>query len=568
MTLSTYSSQDDIYDADGQVTPPSSPLKDFAHCRATTSDSFMTCNKRIRSPTSNYDEGQPLAQIRRRNSLPDLSMLRRLSAARNELEKDATADSRLDEHAHARSTSEPPPHIDEDEIQPGKSKVDQLFEDDIPPPNFVRMNPDEYEYEGEDEDLNFPLIRRPVSLVDGKPIRQSLLDELSSVLSRDYDDDDGEDSFLSSPRRIFGDAKLGSEGVDGHPRLASCTRPRSSLPNFYDDEVDAFFSSYVDEQQESSTTRANRLQNSMRNEFLTEWPHFLTNDYFTTHGPDNWGIDREGNESRKATTYFDTTFSILKCLGSGEFAEVWKVRHVGTGKLFAIKQTKTPFLSCDDRWRQIIEVDHMRAVKGSSNCIDVVDAWEQEGYLFVQMELCDNGSLSEYISLKRDIIDEQTMWDLMYETATNTKLIKGEGDRRYMAPDLLREQFDKPADIFSLGLIFLEMAAKVVLPDTGESWEALRLSNFSDYKMQGVSHELQELIKWMLTPYPNERPTIYQVLSHDRLIKVAERRRNLTGTGVLFDYVLEMENTVTEESSSAENTFRTPEHRIVTWDTC
>jgi hypothetical protein len=26
--------------------------------------------------------------------------------------------------------------------------------------------------------------------------------------------------------------------------------------------------------------------------------------------------------------------------------------------------------------------------------------------------------------------------------------VRGEGDRRYMAPDLLREEFDKPADIF------------------------------------------------------------------------------------------------------------------------
>lgn len=33
-------------------------------------------------------------------------------------------------------------------------------------------------------------------------------------------------------------------------------------------------------------------------------------------------------------------------------------------------------------------------------------------------------------------------------TPVDLRFLKGEGDRRYMAPDLLREEFDKPADIF------------------------------------------------------------------------------------------------------------------------
>lgn len=34
------------------------------------------------------------------------------------------------------------------------------------------------------------------------------------------------------------------------------------------------------------------------------------------------------------------------------------------------------------------------------------------------------------------------------QTPVEMRWVKGEGDRRYMAPDLLRENFDKPADIF------------------------------------------------------------------------------------------------------------------------
>ena len=58
--------------------------------------------------------------------------------------------------------------------------------------------------------------------------------------------------------------------------------------------------------------------------------------------------------------------------------------------------------------------------------------------------------------------------------------IEGEGDREYIGPEILRGQFDKPADIFALGLILLEIAGNVVLPDNGISWQRLRSGDMSD----------------------------------------------------------------------------------------
>lgn len=60
------------------------------------------------------------------------------------------------------------------------------------------------------------------------------------------------------------------------------------------------------------------------------------------------------------------------------------------------------------------------------------------------------------------------------------KGIDAEGDREYIGPEILRGKFDKPADIFSLGLIMVEMACNVVLPDNGPSWVALRSGDFSE----------------------------------------------------------------------------------------
>ena len=58
--------------------------------------------------------------------------------------------------------------------------------------------------------------------------------------------------------------------------------------------------------------------------------------------------------------------------------------------------------------------------------------------------------------------------------------IEGEGDREYIGPEILMGQYDKPADIFALGLIMLETAANVELPDNGVSWQKLRNGDMSD----------------------------------------------------------------------------------------
>lgn len=58
--------------------------------------------------------------------------------------------------------------------------------------------------------------------------------------------------------------------------------------------------------------------------------------------------------------------------------------------------------------------------------------------------------------------------------------IEGEGDREYIGPEILMGQYDKPADIFALGLIMLEIAANVMLPDNGASWQRLRSGDMSD----------------------------------------------------------------------------------------
>lgn len=87
-----------------------------------------------------------------------------------------------------------------------------------------------------------------------------------------------------------------------------------------------------------------------------------------------------------------------------------------------------------------------------------------------------------------------------------------EGDKVYMAPEVLSGNYGKSADIFSLGLVALELAADVVLPGEGDSWAALRNAHFHELMFEDISPRLVSLIFHMMTPSPEQRPTIEQLL--------------------------------------------------------
>jgi len=379
------------------------------------------------------------------------------------------------------------------------------------------------------------------------------------------------------------------------------------------DEVDAFFSSSRpndDKSYDLSLTGSS---------FATVWPHFLTREYFEEcqKNEANWALPKVPKDGRmNASPYFESNFHILSKIGSGEFAEVWNVRDMRTGEKYAIKKTKQPFLGNSDRRRHIEEVNHMWALKESQHCVELVNAWEQDGFLFIQMELCNGGNLEGYLGFEAEMEDlsEARIWRIGYAIAMGLRDIhhaslihldikpanillddlgylklgdfglssawpvqsKGyseEGDRRYMAPELLQDQFDKPADVFSLGLILLEMAANIILPENGQGWQMLRAGDFSNcHELVNVSSELQQLISQMLHPNAEERFTVEQVLEHPKMKEIHMVEQNAQ-VGVLYQHIQRLETMAAAALGkqrshlvSQESAFCTPVDERDTWD--
>lgn len=93
------------------------------------------------------------------------------------------------------------------------------------------------------------------------------------------------------------------------------------------------------------------------------------------------------------------------------------------------------------RHRRLEEVNILRKLGTHEHIVKLLDSWEQSRYLYIQMELCDNGSLDiflqEYGRLAK--LDEFRVWKVMTELLLGLSHIHDSG---YVHLDL------KPANIF------------------------------------------------------------------------------------------------------------------------
>ncbi len=107
------------------------------------------------------------------------------------------------------------------------------------------------------------------------------------------------------------------------------------------------------------------------------------------------------------------------------------------------------------------------------------------------------------------VCDGSTRRSLAFSTRTER-----EGDRVYLAPEVIFQgQYGKAADVFSLGLIVLEAAGNVELPDNGEPWQKLRRDDFSDVDLRALSGAMLRVLSRLLASDPEQRATMDEIVS-------------------------------------------------------
>ncbi|KAI9502007.1 kinase-like domain-containing protein [Coemansia spiralis] len=304
----------------------------------------------------------------------------------------------------------------------------------------------------------------------------------------------------------------------------------------------------------------------------TNYPHFLGREYFcqADHSlpflapTSEYHVDGLGY-----LDYFEHQFEIISRAGEGNFSSVFSVRSLDDGQLYAVKKTRQPFTGRQERARRLREVEVLCSLPQCAGIVRLVNAWEQFGHLYIQFELCEQGNLANYLderAHREERVSEAHAWAILAHAAHAVHILHEcdvahldikpanfllgadfaspgaeqhegwlkladfghairlpheslawveEGDREYMAPEVLRGVYTKAADVFSLGMMMLEITADIVLPDNGVEWHKLREGCFDDQNFVDLpySQDLLETIKQMLHPDLDQRPSLGQILS-------------------------------------------------------
>lgn len=293
-------------------------------------------------------------------------------------------------------------------------------------------------------------------------------------------------------------------------------------------------------------------------------------------------------------------FDNVSLLGEGEFSVVYLATPPSDPNLkLAIKRTKKKFSGTRTRAARMEEVQILQRLsqraeedEDAENVVQMLDWWEADRHLYIATEWAENGNLATFLSESGRVgrLDEWRVWKILTELAHGLRYIHShdvlhldlkpanifvtfagvlkigdfgmattfpagqdldrEGDREYIAPEILAERFySKPADIFSLGLMMVEIAANIVLPDNGVHWHKLRSGDLSDagrlssgdlssakredapeppewapFFMVDGCRALDRLVATMVQPDPSRRPTAFDILDAAEVRLVDERR--------------------------------------------
>ena len=305
-----------------------------------------------------------------------------------------------------------------------------------------------------------------------------------------------------------------------------------------------------------SLSHANTHSNAMNSLGLSQQPPLLRQNSLNHNKVllTTKGLAASGFNNPQGQMNFHKDFVEEGLLGSGTFADVYRVRQrlrqpagdvmnadvdasdesasagndtlpslqqqqqqgeqVALGRLYAVKKSKRQFRSKKDREWLLREVKSMQTISDhpfsynghaadGSPCpyvLQLAQAWQENGYFFVQIELAERGTLKDLLtelSTSNLTVPDKTVWHILHDVCaglhhmhaagmvhldikpanlliSDVGMVKigdfgmaaeqgigedgREGDTRYLAPELLQSSDRQPsADIFSLGLTLYEI---------------------------------------------------------------------------------------------------------------
>ncbi|KAJ9664854.1 mitosis inhibitor protein kinase swe1 [Coniosporium apollinis] len=373
----------------------------------------------------------------------------------------------------------------------------------------------------------------------GKPVRRGSFisidgDENSQSPSGHMDSQSSADELPPTPTKNAGEGKRSGRSKENSLRSSLFGRRTSLGPDTFAPPAAVDVPSPQLNRKSQGNRRGSLPFNSSTASFPPATPTGNRDSIFL-FGNSQSGIAPIAVTQNDVDTTLTSRFSTVALLGVGEFSQVYRVEKspeqsmsdssqssLSIGNVWAVKKTKRPFTGQRDRERKLREVHILEALRGHDHVINFTDSWESKGHLYIQTEFCENGNLKDFLTQAgfKARLDDFRIWKILLELSQGIKFIHdsgfihldlkpanvfvdwegvlkigdfglastwpappeidGEGDREYIGPEILSGRFDKPADVFALGMIMLEIAGNIILPDNGTSWQRLRTGDWTD----------------------------------------------------------------------------------------
>uniref|UniRef100_A0A1I7TTX3 non-specific serine/threonine protein kinase n=1 Tax=Caenorhabditis tropicalis TaxID=1561998 RepID=A0A1I7TTX3_9PELO len=224
--------------------------------------------------------------------------------------------------------------------------------------------------------------------------------------------------------------------------------------------------------------------------------------------------------------------------------EIVKIGEGGMGVVFRAKSLEDGLLYAVKKSTREQEAKNFLSIPPHTNILKFHEAWTDNGIVHIKTELCQKdlsmnqnekriwtiflellSGLSHLHSngwIHNDLKSENILISMdgrlrIGDMGLATRSGEGkavDGDGRYIALEVLGNRCTKASDVFSLGIILLELSTNIFLPNSGSTWRDIRNSKIPERFFDGVDEELRELMIQMIHSNPDARPTCEELIEH------------------------------------------------------
>ena len=275
---------------------------------------------------------------------------------------------------------------------------------------------------------------------------------------------------------------------------------------------------------------------------------------------DQVGINQEiKHKKNKKKTNSDAplvclrNFKVLSKLGDGGFGTVFKVQHILTEKIYAMKVMNKNYIIQKKYLHYVVsEFEIMKMLSGFPFVLDLHYCFQSANYLYMIIDICPNGDFTDlkYINnlklflaevilafehihnhsvVYRDLKPENILLDTTgHIKVCDFNLAKANvskqkkatsfcGSPMYLSPEMLDpEGVDQRADIYGIGLLIYELVTDkpaYTAANLTQLYEKIK-ANKINFDLPELKGELKDLLKKILVANPDERISIEDIKKH------------------------------------------------------